>query len=96
MTPIGPPPEPGNKLERRQLSKIKKIVITVMLSTMYVPVMFFLPLFCRGVIKNWVWQLMPRSPAALLEPIAMAVGLIGFAIPCGLFAWIISRIWLKG
>ena len=96
MTPIGPPPEPDKKSGRGRLSKTQKIVLTVVLSTVFVPVIFIAPIFCKGVIINLFRQLMSGIPAALLEPLAMAVGLVGFAIPCGLFAWIISRIWLRG
>ena len=95
MTPIGPPPEPGGKSGRSKLSKNQKIALTVVLSTMFVPVMFIAPIFCRGVLTNWFWQLMSGIPAALLQPLAMAVGFIGFAVPCGLFARIISRVWLR-
>ena len=96
MTPIGPPPEPDKKSGRGRLSKTQKIVLTVVLSTVFVPVIFIAPIFCKGVIINLFRQLMSGIPAALLEPLAMAVGLIGFAVPCGLFAWIISRVWLRG
>ena len=96
MTPIGPPPEPDKKSGRGRLSKTQKIVLTVVLSTVFVPVIFIAPIFCKGVIINLLRQLISGIPAALLEPLAMAVGLIGFAVPCGLFAWITSRVWLRG
>lgn len=95
MTPIGPPP--GKKLDGGKLGKVQKIVLTVVLSTIFVPVMFLAPIFCRELLNSWVWEIWNwiPIPIAVLQPLAIALALLGFAIPCGFFAWIVSRIWIR-
>lgn len=95
MTPIGPPPEPGGKSGRGKLSKTQKIALTVVLSTMFVPVMFLAPIFCIAASNNLAWQLSYSLPTPLTQLIVWGFALLGFSVPCGFFAWILSRIWIR-
>ena len=80
---------------RLAMTDAQKIVLTSVLSTMFVPVMFLAPSFCTEATGNWQSNLGAWLPSALSAPVAAAVPIIGFALPCGLFAWLLSRIWIK-
>jgi hypothetical protein len=80
---------------RLAMTDAQKIVLTSVLSTMFVPVMFLAPSFCTEATGNWQSSLGAWLPSALAAPVATAFPIIGFALPCGLFAWLLSRIWIK-
>ena len=78
-----------------KLSRTQQIVSIVVLSALFVPAMFLLPLWCHGsgVIRNLLWDMSYWIPAWSVGPVLAAAAIVGFAIPCGVFAWVITRIW---
>ena len=70
-------------------------VLTSVLSPMVVPVMVLAPRVCTEATGNWQSSLGAWLPSALAAPVATAFPIIRFALPCGLFAWLLSRIWIK-
>ena len=52
------------------MTDAQKIVLTSVLSTMFVPVMFLAPSFCTEATGNWQSNLGAWLPSALSAPVA--------------------------
>ena len=76
------------------LSRTQQILSTVILSALFLPMMVQLPVWCTTEINsNLFWDLSYWIPVWGVGPVLATVGMIGFAIPCGVFAWVITMIW---
>ena len=78
-----------------KLSRTQQIVLTVVLSAVFVPAMTLVPIWCFSsrVLRNLLWDLSYWLPSWTVGPVLGVAAIVGFAIPCGVFAWIITRIW---
>ena len=57
--------------------------------------MYWLPVWClgSGALRNVLWDLSYLVPSWAVPPLMGSFAIIGFAITCGMFAWVIARIW---
>ena len=77
------------------MNRTQRIVTTSVLSAIYVPAMYWLPVWClgSGALRNVLWDLSYLVPNWAVPPLMGTFAIIGFAITCGIFAWLIARIW---
>ena len=76
------------------ISRTQQILSTVVLSALFLPMMVQLPVWCTTAITSSLfWDLSYWIPVWGVGPVLATVGMIGFAIPCGVFAWVITMIW---
>ena len=76
------------------LSRTQQILSTVVPSALFLSMMVQLPVWCTtAIISSLFWDLSYWIPVWGVGPVLATVGMIGFAIPCGVFAWVITMIW---
>ena len=73
------------------MTRPQRIAVTAFLSALFVPMLFFLPLWCvrSEGMKSLLWDLSYSPPLVTTWVIPLTV----FAVLCSVFAWVIARIW---
>ncbi|WP_115132012.1 hypothetical protein [Synechococcus sp. N26] len=77
------------------MTRPQRIAVTAFLSALFVPMLFFLPIWCvkSEWIKSLLWDLSYNTPPVIVTLVVWAIPLIVFAVLCSVFAWVIARIW---
>lgn len=77
------------------MSRGQRIVVTTIMSAIFVPVMFWVPVWCLGsrALRNFLSDLAYQLPGWAVTSLLEVFAIVCFAIFCGAFAWSIARVW---
>ena len=79
------------------MDRTQKIAITTFLSALFVSSLYSLYAWSQegNAFRNLLWDLSFIFPEWVGTPLLGAITIFGFAIPCGIFTWLIARIWSR-
>ena len=77
------------------MTRPQRIAVTAFLSALFVPMLFFLPLWCvrSEGMKSLLWDLSYSTPPFVMTLAVWVIPLTVFAFLCSVFAYVIARIW---
>ena len=77
------------------MTRPQRIALTAFLSALFVPMLFFHPLWCvrSEGMKSLLWDLSYNTPPFVTTLVVWLIPLTVFAVLCSVFAWVVARIW---